>query len=66
MYTSLIRFVDGTLNAFAATFELIYANGRTTRAIGFDTVNANGTLGGTNRHNLNSPTYQLKFKGTWV
>ncbi len=26
---------------------------------------ANGTLGGTNRRNLNSPAYQLKFKGTW-
>ncbi len=55
-----------TLNAFAGTAELVYSNGRTARAIGFDTVNANGTLGGTNRRNLNSPTYQLKFKGTWV
>ncbi len=52
-----------TLNAFAGTAELVYSNGRTARAIGFDTVNANGTLGGTNRRNLNSPTYQLKFKG---
>jgi hypothetical protein len=57
---------NDTLNAFAGTAELIYANGRTARAIGFDTVNVNGTLGGTNRRNLNSPAYQLKFKGTWV
>ncbi len=57
---------NDTLNAFASTAELVYANGRTVRAIGFDTVNANGTLGGTNRRNLNSPAYQLKFKGTWV
>ncbi len=55
-----------TLNAFAGTAELVYANGRTARAIGFDTVNVNGTLGGTNRRNINAPTYQLKFKGTWV
>ncbi len=57
---------NDTLNAFAGTAELIYASGRTARAIGFDTVNANGTLGGTNRRTLSSPTYQLKFKGTWV
>ncbi len=58
-----------TLNAFAGTAELVYANGRTARAIGFDTVNANGTLGGTNRKNVStvSPlTYQLRFRGTWV
>jgi hypothetical protein len=57
---------NDTLNAFAGTAEFIYGNGRTARAIGFDTVNVNGTLGGTNRRNLSSPTYQLKFKGTWV
>ncbi|MBL8827624.1 MAG: hypothetical protein JNM18_11660 [Planctomycetaceae bacterium] len=58
---------NDTLNAFAATAELIYANGRTARAIGFDTVNVNGTLGGTNRRNVTNPlAYQLKFKGTWV
>ncbi len=57
---------NDTLNSFANTAELIYANGRTARAIGFDTVNVNGTLGGTNRRNLNSPIYQLTFKGTWV
>ncbi len=60
---------NDTLNAFAGTAELIYANGRTARAIGFDTVNANGTLGGTNRKNVsavNPLTYQLRFRGTWV
>ncbi|MBL8829813.1 MAG: hypothetical protein JNM18_22730, partial [Planctomycetaceae bacterium] len=60
---------NDTLNAFAGTAELIYANGRTARAIGFDTVNANGSLGGANRKNIsttNPLTYQLKFKGTWV
>lgn len=52
-----------TFNAFAGTAELIYANGRTARAIGFDTVN--GTLAGMNRRNRSSHAYKLNFKGTW-
>ncbi|MBL8827920.1 MAG: hypothetical protein JNM18_13165 [Planctomycetaceae bacterium] len=54
---------NDALNALPGTATLIYGNGRTVRAIGFDTVTVNGTFGGTNRRNLNSPAYQIKFKG---
>ncbi|MBL8827191.1 MAG: hypothetical protein JNM18_09410, partial [Planctomycetaceae bacterium] len=55
-----------TLNTFGSTAELVYSNGRTVRAVGFDTVTANGTLGGRNRKNIAGGAFTLKLNGSWV
>ncbi|MBL8825672.1 MAG: peptidylprolyl isomerase [Planctomycetaceae bacterium] len=58
-----------TLNAFGNTAELVYANGRSVRASGFDTVTAFGTLSLLNRKTISTSNpliYQLRLNGIWV
>ncbi len=58
---------NDTFNATGSTAEIVYATGRKIRLLGFDTVTANGTKGGTNRKNVTNPlAYQLRFVGNWV
>ncbi len=55
-----------TLNTFGSTAELVYGNGCSVRAVGFENVTANGTLGGRNRKNLAGGTFVLKLNGLWL
>lgn len=58
---------NDTLTASGSTAELVYAAGNRVRAVGWDTVFAIGTSGGTNRRVVTNPlAFTLTFNGTWV